>query len=215
MGSQAHIAHHVPGRLRFRIPDAKGNPERLEQARAALEVLEGVRSVEVNSFTGSVIIEYDPEDYEDFHHEVCRHCIQEDICNLHSHALVSTSVSDRPTAPRLGKVDDTLDKIENEAKFLASRSTSAKVVVDFLRDCDVKVKQITNNGVDMKVLVPLALAAYSIVVMELTAATPMWVTLGLFSFNHFLELHSHDAQSGVDQENGHPARKPALTLRQY
>jgi heavy-metal-associated domain-containing protein len=214
MGSQAHIAHHVPGRLRFRIPDAKGNPERLEQARTALEVLEGVRSVDVNPLTGSVVIEYDPEDYEDFHHEVCQHCVQENICNMHPHPPAPASAPDKPAAPKIGKVDDTLDKIESEARFLASRSTTAKAIVDFLRDCDVKVKETTNNAVDLKVLVPLGLAVYSIVVIELTAATPMWVTLGLFSFNHFLELHSHDAQPDAEQ-NGSPARKPAMTLRQY
>ena len=211
MGSQAHIAHHVPGRLRFRIPDAKGNPERLEQARTALAILEGVRSVDVNPLTGSVVIEYDPEDYEDFQHEVCQHCIQENICNMH--AQVPPALA-QPVPPKLGKIDDTLDKVESEARFLASRSTTAKAIVDFLRECDIKVKQVTNNAVDLKVLVPLGLAAYSIVIMELTAATPMWATLGLFSFNHFLELHSHEEQSAAEQ-NGSQGRQPAMTLRQY
>jgi hypothetical protein len=210
MGSPAEIAHHVPGRLRFRIPDAKGNPERLEQARAALEVLEGVRSVDVNSVTGSVVIEYDPEDYEEFHHEVCEHCVRENICSMHDHAMPVAPTK----APRLGKVEDTLDKIESEAEFLASRSTTAKAIVDFLRDCDIRVKRATNNAVDLKVLVPLGLAAYSLAIMELAAATPMWVTLGLFSFNHFLELHSHEAPCDTEPDAA-SARPAAMTLRQY
>ena len=37
---------------------------------------------------------------------------------------------------------------------------------------------------------PLGLAVYSFVEIGLEASTPLWVTLGIFSFNSFLTLHA-------------------------
>jgi cation transport ATPase len=198
--SGAVVAHHIPGRLRVKIPAAKGNPALLAQAQAALESLDGVHEVRVNQTTGSVIVEYDPQ----VHHKIHDH--------VHEHATKNNLFSLTPHAPATS-VDRTLKELEEEAEFLASRSSLARVIVDFLRDCDMKVKQISNNSADLKVLVPLALAAYSIAVIELTAATPMWATLGLFSFNHFLELHSHELDSDAGSE-AHPKKLAAKALRQ-
>jgi len=60
------------------------------------------------------------------------------------------------------------------------------------------------------VLVPLALAFYSITVIELTAATPMWATLGLFSFNHFLELHAAPQGDAAESPQAVPAAPKSL-----
>jgi hypothetical protein len=183
-----------------KVPGAKGNTAFLDQARVVLESLEGVLRVEVRPVTGSVIVEYDPENYESFHDDLREQVAKQPLFTPHRAGLT--------------ELDETVDRLEREAEFLTSRSTTARVIVDFLRDCDVKVKQATNNAVDLKVLVPLALAAYAITVMELTASTPMWATLGLFSFNHFLELHSHDQDPHVI---GDPRSKdlPVKTLRQF
>ena len=45
MRHQAHIAHHAKGRLRVRVPSAKGNPKALEHIRQSLLHLPGVRDV--------------------------------------------------------------------------------------------------------------------------------------------------------------------------
>jgi hypothetical protein len=199
MTSKAHIVHHVPGRLRLKVPEAKGNADFLEDVKAALGPIQGIREIEVNSVTGSVLVHYDPENFEGFHEDVHHHASQNDLFAIHQ--------------PAITKVDEAVDKIEREAEYLAARSHTARIVVDFLHDLDAKVKQSTNNAVDLKVLVPLALAVYSITVIELTAATPMWATLGLFSFNHFLELHQHvddpAAEGGSDKVS-----KPVKSLRQ-
>lgn len=52
--------HHVPGRLRIRFPGLKRNARELQLAVAALESLPGVRSLESNPVTGSVLLYYDP-----------------------------------------------------------------------------------------------------------------------------------------------------------
>jgi cation transport ATPase len=168
----------------LKVPAAKGNAAFLDQVKQTLSPIEGVREIEVNPVTGSVLVHYDPEDFDNFHTQVHHHASQSEIFAVHP--------------PRVTKIDDTVEKIEEEAEYLASRSHTARVVVDFLHDLDVMVKKSTNNLVDLKVLVPLGLAAYSIAVIELTAATPMWATLGLFSFNHFLELHAHNGAAAPE-----------------
>ncbi len=41
---------------------------------------------------------------------------------------------------------------------------------------------------------PLGLAAVTFIEIGATAATPVWVTIGLFSLNHFIELQAHQAK---------------------
>jgi len=178
----------------LKVPGAKGNAGFLEEVTAALGPIEGIREIEVNSVTGSVLVHYDPQNFDTFHHDVHHHAAKSDLFDVHP--------------PRLGKVDDAVDRIEKEAEYLAKRSHTARLVVDFLHDVDTKVKQTTRNTVDLKVLVPLALAVYSITVIELSAATPMWATLGLFSFNHFLELHAHNGEP-VEKEDAEQTSTPA------
>jgi Heavy metal associated domain 2 len=56
----AHSLHHLPGRLRIRIPFFKRNEQALVTARTSLEGVEGVTSVAINPVTGSLTINYDP-----------------------------------------------------------------------------------------------------------------------------------------------------------
>src|SRR5580704_2636799 len=103
MTSDAHIVHHIPGRLRLKIPQAKGNAAFLDQVKTALSPIQGVRGIEVNPTTGSVLVHYDPEDFDDFHQDVHDHASRADLFAVHP--------------PRMTKIDDTLEKMENEAKY--------------------------------------------------------------------------------------------------
>jgi Heavy metal associated domain 2 len=51
--------HSLPGRLRVRIPAAKGNPIAAERLATKLNTLEGIQSVTANPVTGSILICYD------------------------------------------------------------------------------------------------------------------------------------------------------------
>ncbi|MFZ2447756.1 MAG: HMA2 domain-containing protein [Syntrophobacteraceae bacterium] len=51
--------HHVPGRIRIKIPGIKGNPIHARELEEKLKVIPGVRLVSVNSLTGSVLAYYD------------------------------------------------------------------------------------------------------------------------------------------------------------
>lgn len=57
------VAHSLPGRLRLRIPALKRIPQDDKQAEALLArlfgVADGVKNVEMEQRTGSVVVEYD------------------------------------------------------------------------------------------------------------------------------------------------------------
>jgi copper chaperone CopZ len=55
-----HHVHHVPGRLRIRIPGLKRNLEEARILTKALSRVSGVQSVEANLLTGSLLVHYDP-----------------------------------------------------------------------------------------------------------------------------------------------------------
>jgi hypothetical protein len=182
MRHRAHVAHHSKGRLRIRIPSAKGNPEALEAIKRSLEPVHGVSKVTVNEAIGTVTVNYDPDAHDDFH----EHLSTADGSHqehLHLHQT--------PEQQGLrSEVDECVEALEKEAEFLSSHSHTAKIVFDLLRKADLALKQSTGNNIDLKVVAPLGLAVYSFLELGFEAATPVWLTLGLFSFNHFVTLHT-------------------------
>jgi hypothetical protein len=101
----------------------------------------------------------------------------------------------RRRAP-ITEIDELENQLEEEAEYLAEHSQAARIIVDFCKSLDREVKRATNNAVDLKVLVPLGLAAYTFVEIGVEAATPVWLTLGLFALNHFVEMHAHPSVAG-------------------
>lgn len=181
MRHRAQVAHHTKGRLRIRVPSAKGNPAALEEIKRSLAPVPGVSEVKVSAATGTITVLYDPKRHVDFH---------EHLANAEGSHQEKLHVSAVPPPPVLSEVDEAMDRLEKEAEFLASHSHSAKALFDALRKFDVGLKKATDNNVDLKVLAPLALAAYAFVELGFEAATPVWLTLGVFSFNHFVALHT-------------------------
>jgi copper chaperone CopZ len=51
--------HHVPGRLRVRVPAIKRNEYEAGLLRSNLETIDGIEKLEINMLTGSVTINYD------------------------------------------------------------------------------------------------------------------------------------------------------------
>jgi Heavy metal associated domain 2 len=59
MSVRAHAVHRLPGRIRFRVPDRRGDGAFFDEVEKRFERLEGVRDVETNSTTGSVLVRCD------------------------------------------------------------------------------------------------------------------------------------------------------------
>jgi copper chaperone CopZ len=56
-----YYVHHVPGRLRVKIPDLKSSPERVDTIQEILGEVNGVGRVSVNPVTGSVLVMYESD----------------------------------------------------------------------------------------------------------------------------------------------------------
>lgn len=184
MAYQAQVIHHIPGRVRVRLPGARGNHALLRQIKDSLAPQPGVQRVEVNPATGSLLVHYDPDLHEDYHSRLARYGEREDLFAL------------KP--PELTEADEIANKIEAEAEYLAAHSETARAVVNFVKHLNEGVKQATSNMVDLKVLLPLGLAIYTFKEAGSGVVTPLWVTLGIFSFNSFVALHHPKPSLHVD-----------------
>jgi hypothetical protein len=186
MAHDAQVIHHIPGRMRVRLPRLKGKAGALDSIKQSISGINGVTSVDTNATTGSVLVNYDPGQFNQFHQSLADHAEQQQLFTF------------KP--PDLTEVDGIADKIEGEAEFLAEHSELARSVVNVCKQLNDEVKRSTHNMVDLKVLIPLGLALYTFTRRDPTMSTPLWVTLGIFSFNSFISLHAHQQPQPVTHE---------------
>ncbi len=194
----AELAHHAPGRVRLKLAAARNNPALLNQIRDAFAAIPGVDAVIVKAATGSLVIHYDPEHHPDLA------SLFTSLDGSAAPAALPMASSAQASAARAGAaqvgkpripatdLDKKIDAIEQEAEYLAEHSHLARSIVDGVKALDRGIKRSTNNTVDLKILTPLGLAALTFIEIGAAAATPMWVTLAIFSLNHFVELRAHD-----------------------
>jgi Heavy metal associated domain 2 len=170
------IAHQVPGRIRMKIPSAKGNPELLEQMKQTFGAIPGVEEVIINPDTGSLVLHYDIDRHDEFHGRLEHH----------------TGGHHRP--PPTNEIDALANKIQQEAEFLAENSHTARVIVDFFRQVDQQIKTGSSNTIDLKIVLAFGIAGFTILEVGASAATPVWVTLAMFGLNHLIEANSPEAR---------------------
>ena len=51
------------------------------------------------------------------------------------------------------------------------------------------IKVSTGNVIDLKIVLAAGIAGFTIFEVGATAATPVWVTLAIFTVNHFIQMH--------------------------
>ncbi len=167
----------------------------MEEIRQSLSKLNGADEVVVSESIGTVTIHYDHKKHPDF----AKH--------LSSDQSPQQSVSVQ-SPPRMKDLEGLDDMIEHETEFLAQHSHSAKMLLDWANGLDQGIKRATGNAVDLKVLAPLALALGAFMELGIAASTPVWLTLSLFSFNHFVDLHSHPPVDPAAGANVQPSPRP-------
>src|SRR6516162_9616867 len=141
MKVKLQIAHQVPGRIRMKVPSAKGDPALLEEIQKAFSAIPGIEHVVVNPETGSVVLKYDAERRDDFHAGFTHRFNEHHDGHRPAHRL-----------PPSNEIDALTRKIEEEADFLAEHSDAAKAVVDFCKHWDREIKVASGNLVDMKMV---------------------------------------------------------------
>ncbi len=186
------IAHQVPGRVRMKIPVGKGNPELLKQISEVFGVIPGIEEVIVNPTTGSVVLHYDADRHDEFHGTFQQHYAAHSAANGGLHGADT-------------ELDKLASSIEAEAEFLASHSHSARAVVDFVKKIDREIKIATGNTIDLKILFAVSIIAFTVLEVGATSATPVWVTLAIFTVNHFIEMHERQLRQN------HASGSPSLT----
>jgi cation transport ATPase len=113
---QLYIAHQVRGRVRMKIPAAKGNPDLLRQISETFATVPGIEHIAVNPATGSMVVHYDANQHDEFHGQLQRHC--------------GPARGNGYRPPRT-EIDELTNKIEAEAEFLSQHSDSARAIVGF------------------------------------------------------------------------------------
>jgi cation transport ATPase len=172
----ARVAHHTRGRLRLQVIEAKGRPRILADIEKVVRQVPGVTNLRINASAGSVVIHYNPEHGSEFQNQV--------------KAVGSESGVFQMLDVEIPDFDGTISTVKREAKFLAQQSRTAEKIVDSFARLNELVKRLTDNFVDLNVLLPLGLAALAFMGLGVDAGTPLWVTLAIFSFNSFMVLHS-------------------------
>jgi hypothetical protein len=202
MGLQADIVHHIPGRLRVKLPSLRGDAASLEQVREILLPVDGIWDVTVNPLTGSVLIIYDPQD-------------DEFLKQLESYARENFGLAFLASESTTRGAD-----AEARAAYVpAGPSEAARVVAGLFRQLDEKIKISTDNNLDLKTLLPLGLASLAVLKLGSKAATPMWLTLGIFAFSSFVALNAPSEAAQLDEQSSHDesgaeelARRTAASL---
>jgi hypothetical protein len=92
------------------------------------------------------------------------------------------------------EIDSLAQKIECEAEFLAAHSESAKAIVDFFRHIDREIKIASGNVIDFKILLAAGIIGVTVFEVGASAATPIWLTLTIFSLNHIIEMQQPRGQ---------------------
>jgi hypothetical protein len=174
------VEHQVPGRVRLKIPAGKGNPELLKQISEVFGVIPGIEEIIVNPTTGSVVLHYDVDRHDEFHGNFQQHYAAHGAANGGTHGADT-------------ELDKLTGSIEAEAEFLARHSHSARLVVDFVKKLDREIKKATDNNIDLKIVFAVGIIGLTVFEVGATAATPVWVTLAIFTVNHFIEMHERQA----------------------
>lgn len=169
MALDAYVHHHLPGRLRLRVPEAKGEGDELREISAAIARAPGISDVEYNPITGSILIQYSPEQYKDL-------------------PSLESSLS-APAVP-IAINDSHPVNGSHHRGHNRGRSVAARRVDSFFRNLDHEIRVATDNEVDLKFILPFGVAVLGLLALRYSSTTPLWLTLLIFAFNSFLGLHA-------------------------
>jgi hypothetical protein len=171
MGVDAYVHHHIPGRLRIRVPAAKGEEQLLRELSEAIAKAPGVSEVEYNPVIGSILIQYSAE-----HHD-----------NLDSlHAGLNASA-----VPISVKQVRPAEHVPQDGRRRRHRRSAAATAVDsFFTQLDNEIRSATGNEFDLKFIMPFAVGVAGLFALRYSSTTPLWLTLLIFAFHSFLGLHA-------------------------
>ena len=164
------LVHHHPGYLRIQAAgfmQPAGDGSVVAAAQTAAEAVSGVRSWSHNPKTGSVVVKYDPGTVE--------------ADDLLAHI-----------AKRAG-----FRGVENATTHKRNRGELVSVFLDTVQDVNQVVSQLAAERADLRELVPIALAATSVVSFVLNndrGRLPEWSGAAYHSYRVFMHWHRREVR---------------------
>jgi len=171
MAVDAYVHHHIPGRLRIRVPAAKGQEELLRELSSAIAKAPGISEVEYNPVTGSILIQYS---------------------RLEHSSLDSLDAGLSASAvPIVVKKVLPVEHLSHDRRHQRGRRSLAATKVDsFFKQLDSEIRNATDDELDLKFILPLVVGVLGIFSLRYSSTTPLWLTLLIFAFHSFLGLHT-------------------------
>lgn len=159
MRSSARIVHHILGqRMRVRVSDP--TPTLLNEIRNRVQRISGVRSVNTNPTTGSILIVYSSEAPSDF----CR-------------AL-------------FGQVTDLIRLTTDSSPEIGDYSSTAVNLLSVIKQSDDQLRSKTGGSIDLKLLFPAAVVGLAALTLPTNLQTPLWLSFLMFGFSCFESMHT-------------------------
>jgi hypothetical protein len=170
IGEEARIVHFIPGRLRVRIGNLKDNPTLAHRMQEMLADVDGVEVAKANPLTGSLLIQYDPEET----------------------ASLDVLLG---TAERFGLLPSDFDQAQLRTWMYAQHNGNNGTaphplrdeIITLFRTANRKVDRATGGTSDLSVLVPVGfvLAGVLKLLFIKKTPTPAWYEFLWFGFNLF------------------------------
>ena len=165
------VVHAIPGRVRLKIPQLRDNPELARDIQQRVSGHQGIRRIEANPLTGSLLVLYDPSE----------------LTSLES--LLALSETLTPLFPDLdiGQIEAWMAASTNGTGAPSSLMESISTTLGALYSA---VGKVTGN-LDLKLLLPGALFVLGIrgLLIAEKVPVPAWYDLLWFSFGTFMMLN--------------------------
>jgi Heavy metal associated domain 2 len=182
------VVHALPGRVRLRVAKVKGNPALARQAQGKLAKVPGIRQVEANPGTGSLLVHFD----------------QDQLLSTASLEILSVTLGELfPEIEVLALAAGLASLAENPGAGTDPAPMAASLTGS-LKAANTRLAKLT-GGLDLKLLVPLTLIFFGL--RRLWAAekvaSPSWFDYLWFGFASFVMLN----RGLVEGEKGTTAEK--------
>lgn len=165
------IVHAIPGRMRLKVADVRENPTLAGELQQRLTSLPGVRTVEVNARTGSVLILYEAT------------------------AFASPEALQELAKP-LAEIFPGLE-IREPQSWLSSTNGSGTApsltqsITSFFAGLNKNIETTTGSAVDLRILLPVGLFLLGLRSLLLTDNRPLptWYDLFWFALGAYFMMH--------------------------
>ena len=173
------LAHHLPHRTRYRVGKKHRNETSVKRIRDSVMAVPGVKSVEVNDRTGSVLV----------HHEE------------------RSGMLDALSAALGGVGEDIFEELIETSieEIVPGGSIIAHLIKQRVGSVNASVAGLTNNVVDLKMLLPMGFLTAGIIQASRNrnwfAQVPAWV-LFYYAYDSYLKFHGPSVRLDGAQPGG-------------